>query len=196
MHRTKSFLRNPFLHPWRLRLAQQIILSGGLIAYPTEAVFGLGCHPLNEDAVFRLLRLKNRPWQKGLILISDQFERLLPYLESLPPDTLETILDSWPGPATWLVPAAPQTPDWLTGRHTTLAVRVTAHPVAAALCRVAETPLVSTSANPSQCPPARAPLEVRLRCGHGIDLIMHGATGGMQRPTQIRNALSGDLVRE
>ncbi|MET0067334.1 MAG: L-threonylcarbamoyladenylate synthase [Candidatus Thiodiazotropha sp.] len=181
--------------PWHLRLARQVIRTGGLVAYPTEAVFGLGCHPLDREAVYRLLALKKRPVEKGLILISDCFERLQPFLQPLPAERTEALMASWPGPATWLVPAAAATPDWLTGRHPTLAVRVTAHPLASALCRAAGTPLVSTSANLSGRPPARTPLEVRMRCGTGVDLVIHGSTGDQSRPTVIRDAISGALIR-
>ena len=186
---------NRYFHPWHLRLARRVIHAGGVIAYPTEAVFGLGCHPLDGEAVSRLLALKQRPMHKGLILIADRFERLRPYLGQIPSSALQRMLQSWPGPATWIAPAADGTPDWLTGRHTTLAVRVTDHPLAAALCEAAQTPLVSTSANLSRHPPARTPLEVYLRCGKGVDLVLHGKTGGLARPTAIRDAMSSELIR-
>jgi L-threonylcarbamoyladenylate synthase len=188
-------MTDPQIHPWHLRLARQVILAGGLIAYPTEAVFGLGCHPLDPQAVSRLLRLKNRPVEKGLILISDSFERLTPFLQPLSSDRNRILRESWPGPTTWLVPAASTTPYWLTGQHATLAVRVTDHPLAAALCRVAGTPLVSTSANLSGRPPARTPLQVRMRCGGDVDLLIHGLTGTLDRPTVIRDAVSGSVIR-
>jgi L-threonylcarbamoyladenylate synthase len=150
---------------------------------------------LNREAVFRLLSLKQRPVSKGLILIADCFARLQPYLAAIPEDRLVQVLQSWPGPYTWVMPAAEGVPRWLRGRHTSLAVRVTAHPLAAALCAAAAMPLVSTSANLSQHPPARTPLEVRIRCHNQVDLILHGATGGLARPTQIRDALSDKLWR-
>ncbi|MCU7863248.1 MAG: Sua5/YciO/YrdC/YwlC family protein, partial [Candidatus Thiodiazotropha sp. (ex Lucinoma borealis)] len=112
-----------------------------------------------------------------------------------PKSSMARIQQSWPGPTTWLIPAANNVPDWLTGQHATLAVRVTDHPIAAALCRAAGTPLVSTSANISQRPPARNPLQVRLRCGKDVDLIVHGKTGGLKRPTSIKDAMSGCLFR-
>ncbi|MGD9171686.1 MAG: L-threonylcarbamoyladenylate synthase [Candidatus Thiodiazotropha sp.] len=182
-------------YSWRLRLAARVINTGGIVAYPTEAVYGLGCHPLDPDAVSRLLRLKQRPVSKGLILIAERIESLYPYIGTLSDPNMQAVRDSWPGPSTWLIPANHNVPYWLTGKHTTLAVRVTDHPIAAALCRAAGTPLVSTSANISQHPPARSPLQVRLRCANGVDLILHGETGDLKRPTPIRDALSGRSFR-
>jgi L-threonylcarbamoyladenylate synthase len=178
-----------------LRQAASIIRGGGIVAYPTEAVYGLGCHPLDPDAVSRLLALKRRSMAKGLILIADRMESLRPYVGELSKPEFRPVVESWPGAATWLLPATPNTPYWLTGDHTTLAVRVTDHPVAAALCRAAGTPLVSTSANISRHPPARTPTQVRLRCPEGVDLVLHGETGGLKRPTPIRDALSGRTIR-
>jgi L-threonylcarbamoyladenylate synthase len=182
-------------YPWRIRQAAHIINTGGIVAYPTEAVYGLGCHPLDPDAVSRLLSLKRRPMSKGLILIADRIESLYPYIGRSSAPYMETVRESWPGPATWLIPVNRNVPYWLTGKFDTLAVRVTDHPVAAALCRAAGTPLVSTSANISQQPPARNPLQVRLRCASGIDLILHGETGNLKSPTPIRDALSGRVIR-
>ncbi len=184
-----------YTHPWLLRRAIHVVRQGGIIAYPTEAVYGLGCDPFNPAAVYRLLELKKRPEHKGLILISDQYERLVPLLGEVPEAHLAKIKNTWPGPVTWVMPAAANVPHWLRGRHTTLAVRVTAHPLAAALCRSLGMPLVSTSANLSQDPPARSALEARIRCGNSIDMILHGATGENKQPTQIRNALSGEILR-
>mgnify|MGYP001824793502 FL=1 len=177
-----------------LRRAAAVLHAGGIVAYPTEAVYGLGCDPLNRAAVQRLLALKGRPAEKGLILIADDLLRLAPFLGPLTPKMRERVDPSWPGPVTWLLPARPETPHWLRGNHASLAVRVTAHPMAAALCAAFGGPLVSTSANPSGRPPARSPLQVRLRCP-GVDLVVHGPTGDLIKPTPIRDALSGDTIR-
>jgi L-threonylcarbamoyladenylate synthase len=171
-----------------------MLRAGGVLAYPTEAVYGLGCDPLNQDAVGRLLEIKRRPVDKGLILIASQFGQLTPFV--LPPTVAiwEQLDKTWPGPVTWLLPARPTTPQWLRGRHTTLAVRVTAHPIAAGLCEAFGGAIVSTSANPAGRPPARSALQARLRCP-GVDLIVPGRTGGLRRPTAIRNALTGETLR-
>ena len=183
------------IHPWKLREAARCFNSGGLIAYPTEAVYGLGCDPLDGDAVGRLLELKKRPVDKGLILIAADFNQLRPFLGELRREQLAPVLASWPGPATWLLPAAEYTPSWLTGNHDSLAVRVTAHPLAAALSLACRSPLVSTSANPTGRPPARTALDVRRILPKGIDLILSGAVGPEKKPTPIRDALSGAEVR-
>lgn len=179
---------------FRLRRAARVLHRGGVVAYPTEAVFGLGCNPLDRGAVLRILAIKRRPMHKGLILIASRFAQLAPFVQ--PPDAaLQARLDAtWPGPVTWLLPAAPAAPTWLRGQHASIAVRVTAHPLAAALCDAFGGAIVSTSANPSGRPPARTPLQVHRRCP-GIDLVLHGPTGGARRPTEIRDAGSGALVR-
>ena len=179
----------------RLRAAARVVRRGGLIAYPTEAVYGLGCDPRNEMAVRRLLTLKRRPMHKGLILIAADFSQLAPFLQPLTPAERERLDATWPGPHTWLIPARNETPRWLRGRHDTLAVRVTAHPLAAALCRACGHPLVSTSANRSGRPPARTALAVRRQLGRDLDALLPGPTGGAAQPTTIRHLRSGRIVR-
>ncbi len=180
---------------WRLREAARCLNGGGLVAYPTEAVYGLGCDPRNAEAVLRLLRLKQRPLDKGLILIGARFEHLAPYLGKLGPKLLARIRKTWPGPHTWLLPAAPDTPVWLRGAHTTIAARVTAHPVPAALSAAFGGALVSTSANLHGRSAVRSALQVRIQFGDEIDLIVRGDTGGARNPTVIRDAASGRVVR-
>ena len=110
--------------PWHLRQAARALRHGGIIAYPTEAVYGLGCDPLNAAAVLRLLTLKNRPMDKGLILIASDFQQLIPFVRTPDADIMRRINATWPGPVTWLLPAKAETPAWLCGAHDTLAVRV------------------------------------------------------------------------
>jgi L-threonylcarbamoyladenylate synthase len=179
----------------RLNAVARVVRTGGIIAYPTEAVYGLGCDPGNERAVRRLLALKRRPMHKGLILIAADFTQLAPFLESLSSDDQERLATTWPGPYTWLIPTRTDTPRWLRGRHDTLAVRVTAHPLAAALCEACGHALVSTSANFSGHPPARTALAVRRQLGSSIDALLPGPTGGAAKPTQIRDLRSSRLVR-
>lgn len=183
------------MNDWQLRQAARVIHAGGLIAYPTEAVYGLGCDPLNVAAVQHLLALKGRPMDKGLILIAADIEQLRPFLLPLSTADEATVRATWPGPVTWLLPARPETPRWLRGSHDTLAVRITGHPLAAALCRQLGHPLVSTSANRSSHHPARSPLDVRRAFGSTVNLILTGPLGGRRRPTPIRELSSGRTIR-
>jgi len=179
----------------RLHAVARTIHAGGIVAYPTEAVYGLGCDPCNEQAVRRLLALKRRPMYKGLILIAADFAQLAPFLQPLAPADQARLAATWPGPYTWLIPARTDTPRWLRGRHDTLAVRVTAHPLAAALCRACGHPLVSTSANRSGRPPARTALAVRRQLGCDLDDLLPGLTGGAAQPTEIRDLRTGRVAR-
>jgi L-threonylcarbamoyladenylate synthase len=111
--------------PFGLREAARVVSRGGVVAYPTEAVFGLGCDPLDPEAVTRILGIKGRNMDKGLILVAADLNALLPYVEPLDAARMTGIRATWPGPNTWLLPARPETPQWLTGAHDTLAVRVT-----------------------------------------------------------------------
>ena len=179
---------------WPLRNARRAVWSGGVIAYPTEAVFGLGCDPLNAGAVAKLLAIKRRDDAKGFILIAVDFSQLEPYID-VSGKIRDQLLETWPGPITWVVPAAPGVPDWLTGGRATLAVRVTAHPVAQALCAATGFALTSTSANLSSHPPLRSSLAVRNLLRDQLDYIMPGDVGSQRRPTEIRAALSGKILR-
>ena len=183
----------------RLRLAARVIANGGVVAYPTEAVYGLGCDPWDQAAVARILAIKRRDPAKGLILIAADLDQLLPFVAvdapDLPPGRVQEVLASWPGPNTWLLPVRPETPDWLTGRFTTLAVRVTAHPLAAGLCRACGGAIVSTSANVADRPSARSALGVRLALPGGPDLILSGACVGAGRPSNIRDGRTGRVLR-
>ncbi len=184
-----------FTHSYRLREAAHHIKAGRIVAYPTEAVYGLGCDPCNPASVIKLLALKQRPIKLGLILIASEFNQLLPFIKQPHDDMLKRILPTWPGPVTWLLPAEPATPLWVTGAHDSIAVRVTAHPVAAGLCDALGQPIVSTSANRHGKPSARSALGVQQRFGHQIDYVLGGATLGLDHPSEIRDAASGQIIR-
>jgi L-threonylcarbamoyladenylate synthase len=167
---------------------------GGVIAYPTESCFGLGCDPRNPHAVERLLRIKGRPERKGLILIASSLKQLKPYLAPLKPADINRLNSKWPGPHTWLVPASHNCPSWLTGRHSTIAVRVTAHPSTARLCREAGMALVSTSANRSGQKPARMASECSRLFGSKVRVIP-GRIGKRRKPSTIQDLATGKILR-
>lgn len=175
----------------------QALNNQQVVAYPTEAVFGLGCDPDSEQAVEALLALKQRPRDKGLILIADSYAQLLPYIDDsqLSAERREQIFASWPGPVTWVMPAKPSTPQWLTGRFTSLAVRVSDHPLVKELCRQYGKPLVSTSANLSAQPPCRTAAAVKLQFGQSFP-VLEGDVGGRQNPSEIKDAATGELIRQ
>lgn len=179
----------------QLTLAAQRLRAGNVIAYPTEAVYGLGCDPHNQAAFSHLLALKGRPETKGVILIAADEAQLAPYMAPLSDDIMARLRQSWPGPVTWIVPAAADTPAWLTGGRDTIAVRVTAHPLAAALCRAFGGALVSTSANRSNQQPARTEAELRQIFGNELDMIVSGPLGGLTQPTRICDARTGAIIR-
>lgn len=181
--------------PVRMSEAANVLRRGGIVAYPTEAVFGLGCDPANESAVLRLLALKQRPVEKGLILIAASVEQLHPYIEMIDNQHWQNVLATWPGPVTWVFPAKHAVPRWLRGAHATIAVRVTAHPAARALCESFGGAIVSTSANISTQPPARNVDDIHAQFPAGIDYLLPGEVDLSARPSEIRDALSGAVLR-
>jgi L-threonylcarbamoyladenylate synthase len=183
------------MSPWHLRRAAYAIRRGGIVACPTEGVFGLHCDPLDSGAVERIRELKRRPGGKGLILLAGHLDQLRGYMDLSEPGARERLEATWPGPVTWIVPAAAATPPWLTGGNSTIAVRVTDHPVAAALCNACGFALVSTSANISGHPPARDALTVRRIFDRAPDYILHAPTGGLRGPTEVRLLATGQILR-
>ena len=183
------------LKPNQIDTAVSYIKQGKVIAYPTEAVFGLGCDPDNIDAVSRILQIKHRAIDKGFILIASSWEQIQPLVMYLTPDLLTRVFATWPGPMTWLFPASKKVPSWIRGNHDSLAVRVTAHPIAKALCEQFGGPLISTSCNKSGDPPARDIRNIQLTLSDTVDYVIEGPLGGRMRPTEIRDALTGEVIR-
>lgn len=183
------------VNAWHVRRAARVLDAGGVIVYPSEGVLGLGCDPFRASAVRRLLRLKRRPMRSGFILIASAFEQIRPLLAALSPSLMQEVLHSWPGPVTWVLPAAERVPDWVTGGRETLAVRVTAHPLASAICSAFGAPVVSTSANIHGRTPPRRLLSLSRELRSGVDYVVPGRTGGARGPTEIRDARSGALLR-
>lgn len=178
----------------RIKKAVSTLNSGGVIAYPTEAVFGLGCDPWDEQAALKILDIKERPIEKGLILIAAEFNQLSDFIEPVPASLLEQINATWPGPVTWLLPVRKQVPEYITGEHPTIAVRVTAHKQTAALCRAFGGAIISTSANRASKRPAKHAFQVQSRLPE-VDFVLPGACIGSNRPSQIRDGLTGKRLR-
>ena len=168
---------------------------GGLIAYPTEYCYGLGCDPRNRRAVLRLLQLKGRPQNKGLILIAGKFAQLAPYLKPLSPDEQEKLQRDGAQAITYLMPTKPYAPCWLRGAHDTLAVRITAHGHAAVLCNALNMALVSTSANRSGTKPVRTYAQCCRLFGKRV-WVLPGKVGKRKSPSTIRAWVSDKIIRE
>ncbi|PJK09342.1 tRNA threonylcarbamoyladenosine biosynthesis protein RimN [Lysobacteraceae bacterium NML08-0793] len=179
------------------REAADILVAGGLVLYPTEGVWGLGCDPRNPAAVRRLLQIKQRPVEKGLILIAADEAQLASFIDMarLDAEQQAAVRASWPGANTWIVPASANAPDWIRGAHSGIAVRVCAQAEVIALCRAFGGALVSTSANFSGqvAPTSRAELDPVLVAE--VDAVLAGETGGRKTPSSIRDAASGQILR-
>lgn len=174
-----------------------VIKQGGVIAYPTEAVFGLGCDPDNDSAIEKLLAVKQRPWQKGLILVASSFEQLLPYIDTtqLTEQQLEFAQSKWPGPFTFVMPIKPKMSKLLCGEFDSIAVRVSAHPVVRELCDTLNKPLVSTSANLAYEPPLVDANMILANFTGKIDALILGDLGQQRQPSTIIDVRSGNILR-
>ena len=182
------------MSPWALNRFVREVSRGAVFGYPTDTVWGLGCHPLIASSVVRLLQLKNRALDKGLILLSSRLEFCLPYIEADPAE-LEPLRQAGDRPTTWLVPASEFCPVWIRGAHPTVAVRITDHPLIEAVCEALESPLVSTSANRSGRPTVRSALQMRRQFDDELDFIVGGFSTGGNRPSEIKFLASGTILR-
>ncbi len=172
--------------------AGRVLRSGGVVAYPTEGVFGLGCIPDDADAVSRILSIKKRSPALGLVLIASNIEQLEDWADLPDGASLESSLER---PITWIVPARTTVPYWIIGEHHGLAVRITSHAIASALCDAADSVLVSTSANVAGSPPARTAYVLRRRFRTLVDCIVPGRCGPAGGPSEIRDLESGLVIR-
>jgi len=177
--------------------AAALLRDSGVLAYPTEAVFGLGCDPHDPAAFARIFALKRRPATQGVLLIGADFEQVRRYIDfaRVPDAVLADVRASWPGPHTWIFPRSAAVPEWVAGAHAGIALRVTAHEPAAALCRAFGGALVSTSANPHGEPPAKDAQTVHDYFGKALDGLLDAPLGTQDRPSTIRDALTGAIIR-
>jgi len=175
--------------------ALKALNEGGVIAYPTEAVYGLGCNPNNAMALQRILDIKAREENKGFILVAANQEQLLPYLAPIQAAWQPQLDAAWPGPVTFVLPAASTVLPLLSGKRETLAVRVSAHPLVAELCNHYGGAIVSTSANRSGQPPLNTGKDVERVFKNSIDAIIDADVGKLSSPTKIIDARTGQQLR-
>jgi L-threonylcarbamoyladenylate synthase len=184
------------MHPQHISHAARCLRQGGIIAYPTEGVWGLGCDPFNEEVVHKLLAIKRRPIEKGLILVAGSKKQLAPLLTHVNSTQMQMLDDIWPGPVTWLLPDPEQLiPSWIKGKFASVAVRVSAHRPVVQLCSAFGGMIVSTSANPAARLPARTKLRVATWFGDDIDYIVPGKLGGQSGPSSIRDLTTASVIR-
>ena len=180
---------------------EQVLIAlqnGDVVAYPTEGVFGVGCDPDNPTAIQKLLALKQRPIEKGLILIAADYQQLLPYIDetALTDAQLQAAKDTWPGPYTWIMPASDKASKWLCGQFDSIAVRVTDHPLVQKMCQAFGKPITSTSANLTGLPPCVTTEEVEQQLGQQLVAILQGETSGRDKPSEIRDAKTLQVLRQ
>ncbi|MCL1068067.1 threonylcarbamoyl-AMP synthase [Shewanella olleyana] len=175
----------------------KVFVDGGVIAYPTEAVYGLGCDPDNLIAIQKLLDIKQRPWQKGLILVASDYQQLQPYIDEsqLTQAQLAFAFSKWPGPYTFVMPIKAGVSKLLCGEFDSIAVRVSAHPVVRALCDSVNKPLVSSSANLAGHEPAMSATEIEQSFPTDVSALVLGELGSQRQPSTIIDARSGNILR-
>ena len=179
-------------------LAIKVLQQGGTIAYPTEAVYGLGCDPKNISAIKNLLNIKKREKEKGLILVAANFEQFKQYILPLEKSVEKKLRDSWADTdlaITWLVPVSDTMSDYLKGQFDTLAIRVSHHPIVKELCEKFGGAIVSTSANVSTQEAARTAVQVKKIFDNKIDFIVEGETDMNAQPSTICDALTNKIIR-
>ncbi len=169
--------------------------AGGVIAYPTEYCFGLGCDPRNADALARLLSIKQRQKEQGVILVASTLEQVTSYANLHDLEHLEKITNSWPGPSTWLIPAKESVSSWVKGRHTSVAMRISAHPICLSLCTEFTHPIVSTSANRHGQKALLSAAAVKREFAEELDFIIDAPVGNATSASTIRDAVTGEQLR-
>jgi L-threonylcarbamoyladenylate synthase len=172
----------------QLKLAVEVIRSGGIIAYPTESVFGLGCDPFNEDAVKNLLQLKQRSVDQGLILVASHIRQIVPLIQPIEANDLARALKTWPGHYTWVFPPSKIVPDWISGKNGSIAIRLSMHPIVVQLCTQLNQPLVSTSANLSNQDNLNSIKDIKTIFGDKIGFYLDAPVGNAKKPSTIQDA--------
>jgi L-threonylcarbamoyladenylate synthase len=180
---------------WHIKEAIKIVDQGGIISYPTESVYGLGCNPMDMEAVLYLIDLKKRQLNKGLLLVAENVSQLEPYIDINDTLTINKLMEPTDKPVTWIVPCTASTPLWLTGDHQSVAVRISSHPTIIHLCRQFNSAIVSTSANISGQASAKKSWMVRKRFGKKIDYYVPGELGLFKNESEIRDSRTGKIVR-
>ncbi len=176
-----------------IQKAANLILNGGVIAYPTESVYGLGCDPLCELAVQRILQLKNRSIDKGLIIIASRLSQLEAYIDITEEQKHKILITEQA--TTWLVKKSSQTPGWIHGKNSKVAIRISQHPIVSSLCEIIQQPVISTSANPAGNEPAITHQQCKDYFAEKIDNYLENSIMMTGQPTAIIDIDTGNIIR-
>ncbi len=181
--------------PSAIEQAAATVLAGGIIAYPTESVFGLGCNPYDTQALAKLMQLKKRSPSKGLLLIASHVQQILPLIQPLHANDLARALKTWPGHHTWVFPKSPKVLPHISGQFSTVAVRVSAHKVVKLLCDKLNSAIVSSSANFSNQATFTSIKQIKQAFGDKIDFYLDGELGKHAKPSPIIDAHTLKIIR-
>lgn len=184
------------MSPWQINRLGKAVLQGAVFAYPTDTIWGFGCHPLDAPAVKQILDIKQRPVSKGLILLASDLQYIEPYISpDISNDDKRRLQQKSDQPTTWLVEANPDCPYWLCGEFTTIAIRLTDHRFVRQMCDAISAPLVSTSANRSGKPPIRNAIQARCQFSGELDFIVHGFKTGGAKASRIKSLETEKVIR-
>lgn len=170
------------------------IKAGGLIAYPTESCFGIGCNPFNRKAINRIIKIKKRDKNKGMIVVAGKIGHLDRLIKPLSNNDFEYLNCFWPGHYSFILPTKRNVPVNLTGKHNKIAVRVSSHKLIQQLCSYLAIPLVSTSANKSGFRSIKNNKECLKQFGKSI-LILPGNIGFAKNPSTIIDLVTKQVIR-
>ncbi len=185
------------MFPWAIKRLGNAIQQGAVIVYPTDTIWGLGCHPQLAHSVSRILSIKQRPVEKGLILLCSNLDYFAPYIsDQLSAEQTNRLTQKTGHPITWLIPASTHCPDWIRGHSSYVAIRVTSHPFVSTICQQIQSPIVSTSANRAGCAPVRNSWQARRKFIDQVDSIVCGYDSGTMRASEIKSLESGQIFRE
>ena len=175
--------------------AVSVLRGGGVIAYPTEYCFGLGCDPQDSQAVEKIVKIKRRAIKQGVLLIAADINQVREYADLAISPLEAQILASWPGPITWTLPKQQSVPVWITGEHQSIAMRMTSHAISIELCRQFGQAIVSTSANRHGQSPLMTAQEVEKEMVAEVDFVVHAKVGGATHASTIRDGMTGITLR-
>jgi len=185
-----------FLENYRIKKAVNTVKLGGIIIYPTEAVFGIGCDPNNIDALKKVIDIKSRDSQKGLIIVASKFEQILDYIKPLPKDIEDRLKTNWPAQTTYIFPASDILSDYLIGgNNRTVAIRVSQNKYIKKLCDLLGHPLVSTSANISGMESITSYKQAKREFQNKVDYILPGKVDINLKPSKIVDIFTSRVLR-